>query len=128
MNTSSDIMEFGYTSELSIFKPSLLDTGVQKVRWIPYKPVTQMERGIEFVINNNSSAYIDLARTSLNLQVQVLKEDGTALPELGKGLDVADEASEYRNTHKSGFNHTDIHKIVMTFHFVFYASIALNHG
>ena len=59
MNTSSDSMEFGYTSELSIFKPSLVDTGVQKVRWIPYKPVTQMERGIEFVINNNSSAYID---------------------------------------------------------------------
>ncbi len=94
MNTSSDSMEFGYTSELSIFKPSLVDTGVQKVRWIPYKPVTQMERGIEFVINNNSSAYIDLARTSLNLQVQILKEDGTAIPPLGDGLDIPEDASK----------------------------------
>ena len=94
MNTSSDIMEFGYTSELSLFKPSLIDTGVQKVRWIPYKPVTQMERGIEFVVNNNSSAYIDLARTTLNLQVQILKEDGTVLPEIGKGLDIPEGASK----------------------------------
>ena len=94
MTESDDFMEFGYTSELSLFKPSMIDSGVQKTRWIPYKPVTQMERGLEFVVNNNSSAYIDLSRTTLNLQVQVLKEDGTVLPKMPPGLEIKSDGSK----------------------------------
>ena len=95
MNATEEVMEFGYSSELSIFKPSIIDSGVQKIRWIPYKPVSQMERGIEFVVNNNSSAYIDLSRTTLNLQVQILKEDGTALPKIPEGLNIPKDASKF---------------------------------
>ncbi len=95
MADQEDIMEFGYSSELSLFKSSLIDTGVQKIRWIPYKPVSQMERGLEFVVNNNSSAYLDLSRTTLSLQVQVLKEDGTVLPKIGTGLDVSSDGSKF---------------------------------
>ena len=94
MNAQDDVMEFGYSDELSLFKPTLIDSGVQKMRWIPYKPVSQMERGLEFVVNNNSSAYLDLSKISLSLQVQVLKEDGTVLPDIGSGLDVSSEGSK----------------------------------
>ncbi len=97
MGEQEDIMEFGYSSELSLFKSSLIDSGVQKTRWIPYKPVSQMERGLEFVVNNNSSAYLDLSRTTLSLQVQVLKEDGTVLPGVGTGLDVSTDGSKFKN-------------------------------
>ncbi len=105
MSDQDDIMEFGYSGELSLFKPTLIDSGVQKVRWIPYKPVSQMERGLEFVINNNSSAYLDLSKISLSLQVQVLKEDGTVLPAVGPGLDVSSDGSKLKyfsiNSHKT---------------------------
>ena len=94
MNDQEDVVEFGYSSELSLFKPTLIDSGIQKMRWIPYKPVSQMERGLEFVVNNNSSAYLDLAKISLSLQVQVLKEDGTVLPDVGPGLDVTTDGSK----------------------------------
>lgn len=95
MNTK-DYLDLGYAQELSLFQPSLIDTGVQKTRWIQHKPVTQMERNLEFVITNNSSAYIDLARTTLQLQVQLLKQDGSVIPEVPSGIDIPDEVGKYR--------------------------------
>lgn len=87
MTESDEYFDFGYSANLSLFQPPLIDSGVEKTRWIPYKSVSQMDRGLEFVVSNNSSAYIDLSRIRLQLQVQIRQEDGTALPIIPPGAD-----------------------------------------
>ena len=73
-------VEFGYSQQLSLFQPSIVDTGVEKFRCIPIRPVSQMDNSLEFVVKNQSSAYIDFKRTTLQIKAQVLLSDGTAIP------------------------------------------------
>ena len=72
----------GYGEELALFERPVIDGGVQKVRWIEYKPVNQITSGgaIEFLVSGNGNHYIDLRRTRLNIKVKVLQGDGTDLP------------------------------------------------
>lgn len=92
MSSSDEYLDFGYTANLSLFQPPLVDTGIEKTKWVPYKSVSQMDRGLEFVVANNSSAYIDLSRTRLHLQVKVCLEDGSSLPVIPPGVEIPPNA------------------------------------
>ena len=80
MENEESHIEFGYLSQLSLFQPSIIDTGVERFRCVPTRPVSQMDNSLEFVVKNSSSAYIDFARTTLQLKVQVLMSDGSPIP------------------------------------------------
>ena len=69
----------GYGEELALFEKPVIDGGVQKVRWIEYKPVNQITAGgaVEFIVSGNGNQYIDLRRTRLNVKVKVLLGDGS---------------------------------------------------
>lgn len=73
---------YGYSEELALFEKPVIDAGVEKVRWIEYKPVNQISHGsnIEFVVSGNGNQYIDLRRTRLYIKAKVTLEDGRPLP------------------------------------------------
>jgi hypothetical protein len=72
----------GYGEELALFERPVIDGGVEKVRWIEYRPVNQLtpDSAVEFVINGNGSQYIDLRRTLLHVKARVVQGDDTPLP------------------------------------------------
>lgn len=73
---------YGYSEELAIFEKPVINAGVQKVRWIEYRPVNQITQdgSIDFVISGNGSNYVDLRRTYLHVKAKVVHSDDTPLP------------------------------------------------
>lgn len=71
----------GHSSELAIFQSSVLDTGIEAIEWVDFRPVSQLtsDGAVEFNIAGNSISYLDLKRTRLHLKVRILTENGTAV-------------------------------------------------
>ena len=71
----------GHQSNLALFAPVKVDTGIEKVEWIDYRPTSQISRGsaIDFFIPGNGQNYIDLQKTKLYMKVRILKKDGTSI-------------------------------------------------
>jgi hypothetical protein len=72
----------GYSEDLALFERPVIDGGVEKVRWIEYRPVNQISQdaAIEFVVNGNGNQYIDLQRTLLHVKARIVNSDDSALP------------------------------------------------
>jgi hypothetical protein len=75
-------INYGYSEELALFEKPVLNGGVQKVRWVEYRPVNQITQdgSIDFVISGNGNNYVDLRRTYLYVKANVLQNDDIPLP------------------------------------------------
>jgi hypothetical protein len=73
---------YGYSEELALFEKPVLNGGVQKVRWIEYRPVNQITQDgtIDFNISGNGSNYVDLRKTYLHVKAKVVNHDNSPLP------------------------------------------------
>ena len=69
------------SSGLDIFKTKPMQTSVENGFYVEVRPLASITEGspIEFVIKGSPECYIDLANTYLNVQAQILREDGTVL-------------------------------------------------
>ena len=69
----------GYQSNLALFHPKPVDTGIEQIQYIDYRPISQLSSGsfVEFNISPTSMEYIDLRKTRLHLKVRILRNDGT---------------------------------------------------
>lgn len=67
--------------ELSIFQQAPTDTSVQTREWIEYRPINQLSDGVplEFNISPQSSAYVDLKRSVLNVKLRLVGSDNTPI-------------------------------------------------
>lgn len=70
-----------YGKELALFRVPPTNSGVEKVQWIEYRPISNAgdEGPLEFVITGSGNQYIDLQRTKLHVKIKVVKGDGTSL-------------------------------------------------
>ena len=66
----------GHGVNLALFDPVKIDTGVQKVEWIEYRPISQVTSGsvIEFQIPGTGQNYIDLQKTELYITARIVKK------------------------------------------------------
>ena len=69
----------GHQSNLALFQQPYVDTAIETVEWIDYRPVSQITRGaaIEFNVPGNGLNYIDLQSTKLYIKVRILRPDGS---------------------------------------------------
>ena len=69
----------GHQSNLALFHPLPVDTGVESIQWIEYRPVSQLSYGsfIEFNVPPCSMEYLDLSKTRLHIKARILKTDGS---------------------------------------------------
>jgi hypothetical protein len=74
-------MENFHQEELSLFVTPPADTSLQSREWITYRPVNQVTNAsaLEFNIPGHTSAYLDLKRSVLNLKLQIVHGDGSAV-------------------------------------------------
>lgn len=82
-------MQEGHSKELAIFQTPAVDTGVESVEWVAFRPVSQLSSHgpVEFSIPGHSTCYIDLKRSRLHSKVKLLKTDGAPVgPENMVGL------------------------------------------
>lgn len=72
-----------YGDELALFRVPPTNSGVEKVRWIEYRPISQSgdDGPVEFLITGGGNQYIDLRRTKLHVKIKLVKEDGKSLEE-----------------------------------------------
>ena len=72
----------GMSGELDIFEKPVIQTGIVGGNWYQFKPITPVADGnqITFSVSGQGDQYVDLARTLLNLKIQILKADGTVFP------------------------------------------------
>jgi hypothetical protein len=72
---------YGYSEELALFEKPVLNGGVNKVRWIEYRPVNQITQdgAIDFNISGNGSNYVDLRRTYLHVKAKIVNQDDSPL-------------------------------------------------
>jgi len=75
-----------HTEELALFQKPIVDTGVERIDYIDYKPISQLGDGggglVEFIIKpQTSNAYIDLGRSKLEIKFKILHNapDGKAV-------------------------------------------------
>ena len=69
------------SEELALFQPANKEQAIQRTEWINFRPIGQISKGsaIEFVIPGTSNDYVDLAKTRLNIQMRILKSDGSTV-------------------------------------------------
>ena len=72
----------GMSGELDIFEKPVIQTGIIGGNWYQFKPITPVADGnqITFSVSGQGDQYVDLARTLLNLKIQILQHDGTVFP------------------------------------------------
>lgn len=73
-------MQEGHSAELAIFQTPVIDTGIDGVEWVGFRPTNQLTGGggpVEFNIPGHSTSYIDLKRTRLHVKCHLVKADGT---------------------------------------------------
>ncbi|MET0103903.1 MAG: hypothetical protein ABW072_02035 [Sedimenticola sp.] len=65
--------------QLNLFDPLDTDTSLHSTEWIEYRPINQISdtSALEFNIPAQSSAYVDLKRSVLNIKMRLVKADGT---------------------------------------------------
>lgn len=70
-----------HDQELSIFEPAPTDTSIQTREWIQYRPVNQISdnSALDFNIPPQSSAYIDLKRSVLNVKLRLTKANNAPI-------------------------------------------------
>ena len=70
-------------SELDLFTVYPTQTSIEGSQYIEYKPVTTLTdtSPVEFVIPGQGDEYVDLARTMIHVKAQIMKADGTELPD-----------------------------------------------
>ena len=70
--------EEGHSKSLALFQLPPINTAMQNVEWIEYRPVSQITPGsaIEFNIPGTSTSYLDLKRSRLHIKVQIVNSDG----------------------------------------------------
>ena len=70
----------GHQSNLALFHPLPVDTGVESIQWIEYRPVSQLTHGsfVEFNVPPSSMEYLDLSKTRLHIKARIVKKsDGS---------------------------------------------------
>ena len=71
-------------SELLLFDPILVNSGVEKMIWVDYLPVNQLgndEGPIDIVVPGTGPYYVDLKRSRICVKAKIVKADGTDLEE-----------------------------------------------
>ena len=73
----------GYESNLALFTPKPTATGIEKIQYVEYRPVTQVTQGspIEFNIPGSGMDYLDLKKTRLHVKARILRPDGNPVTE-----------------------------------------------
>ena len=73
-------MEKDYPEELALFQSPSKELAVQKIQFVEYRPVGQLNTGpLEFQIPATANQYLDLFRSRLCLKVKIVKGDGSAI-------------------------------------------------
>ena len=74
-------IQVGYPEELSIFEKPAKNVGIKQARCITYYPVNDFSTQgvIQFRIPNNSTSYVDLSKTRLNISCKILRKDGKSM-------------------------------------------------
>ena len=69
----------GMPGELDIFEKPVVQTGIIGGNWYQFKPITPVVDGnqITFQVSGQGDQYVDLARTLLNIKIQITKPDGS---------------------------------------------------
>ena len=70
-------------SELDLFTVYPTQTSIERSQFIEYKPVISLTdtSPIEFSIPGHGDEYVDLTRTMIHVKVQIVKGDGSNLPD-----------------------------------------------
>ena len=81
MSFKSEGSDIVYGKELALFHVPATNTGIEKVKWVEYRPVSQAgdEGPLEFQITGGGNQYIDLQQTKLHVKIKVVKGDGSVL-------------------------------------------------
>ncbi len=68
----------GHSEELAIFQTPIVDTGIERIEWVGFRPVSQLTIGspVEFNIPGHSTSYIDLKKTRIHIKLRLVKGDG----------------------------------------------------
>lgn len=68
----------GYSEMLALFTKPDVETGIQDMNHREYCPISQVNGSsvLEFYIPNNGSDYINLKEASLQMEIEILKDDG----------------------------------------------------
>jgi hypothetical protein len=68
----------GLPTELDIFTPPVVQTGILDGNWYHYKPTTSIidSRQITFMVPGNGDQYVDLSRSIMVLKLQIVKANG----------------------------------------------------
>ncbi len=76
-------MQEGHSEELAIFQTPVIDTGVERVEWVGFRPISQLTPNapIDFRIPGHSTSYVDLARSRLHIKCHLVKGDGNPVGE-----------------------------------------------
>ena len=66
---------------LSLFQPPYKEYGVEQIKWVNYRPVSQITNSsaIEFNIAGTSADYLLLSKTFLHVKVKIVHTDCTSL-------------------------------------------------
>lgn len=69
----------GHQANLALFQQPYVDTAIESIEWVDYRPVSQITRGatIEFSVPGHGLNYIDLKSTKLYIKVRILRPDGS---------------------------------------------------
>ncbi len=72
-------MTQGHQECLALFRPKPIDTSIEKVEYVEYRPVSAINRNnvIEFNVDGNGSNYINLRSTKLYVKARILHKNGT---------------------------------------------------
>ena len=72
-----------HVDELNLFTPTIPDTSLHSREWIEYRPISQVtdSSALDFNIPAQSSAYVDLKRSVLNIQLRLVNADNTPTDE-----------------------------------------------
>ena len=64
--------------ELALFHPGATEKAVKEVKWINFRPSTQINNSgpLEFVINGTTGDYVLLSKTRLHVKVKIKKSNG----------------------------------------------------
>jgi hypothetical protein len=75
-----------YTSDMDLFSVPPHDVGVSKILWEDYTPIGDYGKNscFEFNIPNNGTAYVDMKKTRLYVELEIKKQTGTEdAPDIG---------------------------------------------
>lgn len=76
----------GFNSELLLFQPPVINTGIDQLQWLEISPISQLteDSAVDIVIPGSGPQYLDLKRSRLYVKAKIVKEDGTACTETDK--------------------------------------------